>query len=53
MRQIGPWIVALTAVSVSPAWASFAQELPEPSMLGLVALGVAGAIVAARLKLRK
>jgi len=42
-----------TLFAVMPALASEVRQLPEPRMVGLVALGVAGAVIAARLKRRK
>ncbi len=42
-----------TLFVVMPAWAGQVQNLPEPGSLGLIAAGIAAAVIAGRYRRRK
>ena len=41
-------IAAITLLAASPAWASGGMEIPEPTDITLLALGLAGVIIGRR-----
>lgn len=47
---VGGLIIGLTA---TPSWATLTPRIPEPSSLGILAAGLAGALIVIRLRRRR
>ena len=47
---VGGLIIGLAA---SPSWATLTPRIPEPTSLGILAAGIAGALIVIRLRRRR